>query len=127
MGKFSKRKNVITTYLSISLFLLVLSCIGLFFNEWVIIVDVLICAIFGLFNLLLLISSEEDITSDGPKSSFAIHSFLRYVLMGIGFALSALLVYLTMGKDANNIRYIMVVFAALPYFGTTISYLISAK
>lgn len=125
--RFAKRKNTILTYIGISLFLIALSCISLFFNEWVLIPCVAICSLFGLFNTLLLILSEQDVSSNGPKGTLALFPILRYISMTLGIVISALLIYLTMGKTIQSIRYIMVAIAALPYFGTTISYLLSTK
>lgn len=127
LEKFAKRKSTIITYIVISLFLIALSCISLFFNEWVLIPCVAVCSLFGLFNTLFLISSEQDVGATGPKGTFALFSVFRYISMILGMVISGLLIYLTMGEEIESIRYIMVAIAALPYFGTTLSYLLSTK
>ena len=122
----SRRKKLSLYYLIISLVLILLSCFGLFFNEWVLIVNMAICSLFGYFNLLLFLKSEKDMDKEsGVKSSFALYTFLRYSLMVVGLLLSAVLVYLTMGSEVNNNRYFMVVISALAYLSTSICFLIS--
>ncbi|MDD7736426.1 MAG: hypothetical protein SOW55_06040 [Bacilli bacterium] len=122
----SRRKKLSLYYLIISLVLILLSCFGLFFNEWVLIVNMAICSLFGYFNLLLFLKSEKDMDKEsGVKSSFALYTFLRYSFMVVGLLLSAVLVYLTMGSEVNNNRYFMVVISALAYLSTSICFLIS--
>ena len=122
----SRRKKLSLYYLIISLVLILLSCFGLFFNEWVLIVNMAICSSFGYFNLLLFLKSEKDMDKEsGVKSSFALYTFLRYSFMVVGLLLSAVLVYLTMGSEVNNNRYFMVVISALAYLSTSICFLIS--
>ncbi len=122
----SRRKKLSLYYLIISLVLILLSCFGLFFNEWVLIVNMAICSLFGYFNLLLFLKSEKDMDKEsGVKSSFALYTFLRYSFMVVGLLLSTVLVYLTMGSEVNNNRYFMVVISALAYLSTSICFLIS--
>lgn len=122
----SRRKKLSLYYLIISLVLILLSCFGLFFNEWVLIVNMAICSLFGYFNLLLFLKSEKDMDKESEvKSSFALYTFLRYSFMVVGLLLSAVLVYLTMGSEVNNNRYFMVVISALAYLSTSICFLIS--
>ena len=122
----SRRKKLSLYYLIISLVLILLSCFGLFFNEWVLIVNMAICSLFGYFNLLLFFKSENDMDKEsGVKSSFALYTFLRYSFMVVGLLLSAVLVYLTMGSEVNNNRYFMVVISALAYLSTSVCFLIA--
>ena len=122
----SRRKKLSLYYLIISLVLILLSCFGLFFNEWVLIVNMAICSLFGYFNLLLFLKSEKDMDKEsGVKSSFALYTFLRYSFMVVGLLLSAVLVYLTMGSEVNNNRYFMVVISALAYLSTSVCFLIA--
>ena len=122
----SRRKKLSLYYLIISLVLILLSCFGLFFNEWVLIVNMAICSLFGYFNLLLFLKSEKDMDKEsGVKTSFALYTFLRYVFMIAGLLISALLVYLTMGDEPNKYRFFMVVISALAYLSTSVCFLIA--
>ena len=123
---FSRMKKLSLYYLIISLVLVLLSCIGLFFNEWVLVVNMAICLVFGYFNLLLFLKSEKDMDKEsGVKSSFSLYTFLRYVFMVAGLLISALLVYLTMGDEPNKYRFFMVVISALAYLSTSVCFLIA--
>ena len=123
---FSRMKKLSLYYLIISLVLVLLSCIGLFFNEWVLVVNMAICLVFGYFNLLLFLKSEKDMDKEsGVKTSFALYTFLRYVFMVAGLLISALLVYLTMGDEPNKYRFLMVVISALAYLSTSVCFLIA--
>lgn len=123
---FSRMKKLSLYYLIISLVLVLLSCIGLFFNEWVLVVNMAICLVFGYFNLLLFLKSEKDMDKEsGVKTSFALYTFLRYVFMVAGLLISALLVYLTMGDEPNKYRFFMVVISALAYLSTSVCFLIA--
>ena len=123
---FSRMKKLSLYYLIISLVLVLLSCIGLFFNEWVLVVNMAICLVFGYFNLLLFLKSEKDMDKEsGVKTSFALYTFLRYVFMVAGLLISALLVYITMGDEPNKYRFFMVVISALAYLSTSVCFLIA--
>ena len=123
---FSRMKKLSLYYLIISLVLVLLSCIGLFFNEWVLVVNMAICLVFGYFNLLLFLKSEKDMDKEsGVKTSFALYTFLRYVFMVTGLLISAVLVYFTMGDEPNKYRFFMVVISALAYLSTSVCFLIA--
>lgn len=123
---FSRMKKLSLYYLIISLVLVLLSCIGLFFNEWVLVVNMAICLVFGYFNLLLFLKSEKDMDKEsGVKTSFALYTFLRYVFMVAGLLISAVLVYFTMGDEPNKYRFFMVVISALAYLSTSVCFLIA--
>lgn len=119
----SKNKKSIITYSIICAILVGLSTISLAFNEWVVILNMAICSLCGIGNLILLIVSREDITQDGPKVSFALFTLLRYFLMLVGLAISALLVFLTMGEVVNQYRYLTILISAIPFFCMTIALL----
>ncbi len=127
LEKFAKRKSTILTYIIISLFLIALSCVSIFFNEWILIPCVAVCSLFGLINILFLIASEENVGATESNGKFALFSIFRYISMILGMVISGLLIYLTMSEKIELTRYIMIAIAALPYFGTTISYLVSTK
>lgn len=111
---FESQKKVLKANLFICLFLVALSFIGLFFNEYPLILCVLICSSVNILNTFLLIKST-DANPDSIGGRFIVFSILRFVLLLIGLVLSALIIYLTMGENFNSIRYIMVAIGAIPY------------
>lgn len=123
MKTMSRKTKTILTYWVIVLILLLFSLIGLIFKEWVVLAGMFICGVFGFINLLLLLASENFVTVDGVKASFASFIFLRYLMMAIGILLSALLIYFTGGGE-NKYRYLLVIIDAIPYFVTTLSLII---
>ncbi len=108
-------KKIVLTNIIVCLFLILLSCIGLIFNEWVLILCVSICSIVSCINQFLLVKSEDLTTPETNGVYFIIFTFARYFLMVIGFVLSAVIVYFTMPDVINKTRYIMVAIAGIPY------------
>lgn len=107
--------KVIFYYSIVGVVLILLSLIGLAFNEWVIIPIMAISSVCGLVSMVLLIKSSEHVTSEGGKSTFSLFAALRFLVMALGIGLSALFVYLTMGEEVVNMRYFMVVISAAPF------------
>ena len=121
LNKLSRTKKLILIYLSIAILLIGLSCFGLLFGEWTVIVGTAICSVFGLINLFLLMLGEKSVTEQGVQARFALFMILRYVSMALGLVLACLLIHFTMGEEVNKLRYISVIVCALPYFAPTIS------
>lgn len=97
-----------------------LSFIGLIFNEYALIICMLICGLISVVNTFLLLKSGNSKPEEGLGIKFTIFTLLRYILMIIGLVISAVVVYLTMGSEVNKYRYLMVALGALPYLVTPI-------
>lgn len=103
-------KRVIKNYILISIIIVALSFVGLFFNEWIVPVTTFICAIFGSGCLALLLKSDPN------KGNFTIYLVLRYVVMAIGLIASGFIVKYTMPEVIDKNRYFILIASALPYF-----------
>ena len=111
----SYMKKVIFYYSLVGVVLVLLSLIGLAFNEWVLIPIVALSSVCGLLTMVMLVKGSEHVTSEGGKGSFSLFTILRFVLMAISIGLSALFVYLTMGEEADKMRYFLAIFSAVPF------------
>ena len=119
-------RRVLKNYIIIACIFILLSLISLFFNEWILIINIFICSIFGYLTLVLLIKGGEKASDENSRGSMAVYTIIRYVLMIIGLLISALLIKLTMIDD-NSKRYILVAISAIPYFVPTISLLLTKQ
>ena len=117
MFKTKEIKKVIIISSIIYLALILLSLIGLLFNEYSTILCVSICSIISFINTILLLNSS-NVNPDEGVMKFALYTFFRYFLMVLGLFLSGLIVYFTMGEEINKLRYLIVAAGAIPYLIT---------
>ena len=113
-------KKVVLSHALVCSLLVMLSCVGLIFNEWVLIVSMAICGIISTVNSFLLVKSGDLTSPEGTSVYFIIFTFVRFILMIIGFVASALLVHFTMPDDVNKYRYLLVALAGVPYIITPV-------
>lgn len=104
-----------------------LSFVGLVFDEWVIIVNMAVCSILSLGNVILFVVSKSMINENGPQLSFAVFTLLRYLLMIIGLIVSAVLIYVTMPAEVVNLRYLYILGTSLPFVVTVFSLMMENK
>ena len=104
-----------------------LSFVGLVFDEWVIIVNMAVCSILSLGNVILFVVSKSMINENGPQLSFAVFTLLRYLLMIIGLIISAVLIYVTMPAEVVNLRYLYILGTSLPFVVTVFSLMMENK
>ena len=112
---------------AICLVFTMLSFIGLVFGEWVIIVNMAVCSILSLGNVILFVVSKSMINENGPQLSFAVFTLLRYLLMIIGLIVSAVLIYVTMPAEVVNLRYLYILGTSLPFVVTVFSLMMENK
>lgn len=117
----SYTSKVLLAYILSCLVLIALSCFSFLFNEWITPLCVLVCSICGSLNSYLLIKGSSYISANSKQGMFILFTFIRYLMMLIGLISSALIVYFTMGKTVNDLRYLIVAVAALPYLCTSLS------
>ena len=122
-GKYLGRVMVI--YLFVCLGLVLLSLLGLIWNDWEVIVSVVSGSIFGALNLLLLIKSAGGINPDENEkkstiSIFAALGAVRFVFMILALGLPLLIIWLTMPDPVNKVRYYNIIAAGLPFVFTAI-------
>ena len=103
------------------------SLICLVFDEWVIIVNMAVCSILSLGNVILFVVSKSMINENGPQLSFAVFTLLRYLLMIIGLIVSAVLIYVTMPAEVVNLRYLYILGTSLPFVVTVFSLMMENK
>lgn len=131
MSKKNKSYNsrVMTNYIIICLLLIALSCIGLIWNEWTVIVGVSICSILGIILMITLVKSNpnKEEASESDKRKFALFVALRYIIMTIGLVACGFLVKFTMDTPVDKTRYFIIIASALPYFGTSVSLLLTKQ
>ena len=113
--------------LLICLVFTMLSFVGLVFDEWVIIVNMAVCSILSLGNVILFVISKSMINENGPQLSFAVFTLLRYLLMIIGLIISAVLIYVTMPAEVVNLRYLYILGTSLPFVVTVFSLMMENK
>ena len=113
--------------LLICLVFTMLSFVGLVFDEWVIIVNMAVCSILSLGNVILFVISKSMINENGPQLSFAVFTLLRYLLMIIGLIVSAVLIYVTMPQEVVNLRYLYILGTSLPFVVTVFSLMMENK
>lgn len=113
--------------LLICLVFTMLSFVGLVFDEWVIIVNMAVCSILSLGNVILFVVSKSMINENGPQLSFAVFTLLRYLLMIIGLIISAVLIYVTMPAEVVNLRYLYILGTSLPFVVTVFSLMMENK
>ena len=113
--------------LLICLVFTMLSFVGLVFDEWVIIVNMAVCSILSLGNVILFVVSKSMINENGPQLSFAVFTLLRYLLMIIGLIVSAVLIYVTMPAEVVNLRYLYILGTSLPFVVTVFSLMMENK
>ena len=113
--------------LLICLVLTMLSFVGWVFDEWVIIVNMAVCSILSLGNVILFVVSKSMINENGPQLSFAVFTLLRYLLMIIGLIVSAVLIYVTMPAEVVNLRYLYILGTSLPFVVTVFSLMMENK
>lgn len=119
MKAWSKRKKAAVLYGVVSLILIFLSMIGLFFGEWASVAVTSVSVLFGFLNLLIYLHGDGDIAPDGLKASFALHALLRCLVLIAALTVSALIVYFSMDEPAQRVRYSMVLLSALPFLTDT--------
>ena len=117
MFKTKEFKKVIIISSIIYIVIILLSLIGLLFNEYSIVICVSLCSIVSFLNTILLLKSS-NVNPDEGVMKFALYTFLRYFLMVLGLFLSGLIVYLTKGEEINKLRYLIVAAGAIPYLIT---------
>lgn len=125
LKKLSYNQRVLVTYAIFCLVAIALSCIGLIFNEWVIICSVATCSVFGFINAFFLLKSSTKSAFESGKSTFLLFTLLRYVLLACGILLSALYVYLTNEGPDDKYRYLFVIVGAIPFFLTSFAIMIN--
>lgn len=113
--------------LLICLVFTMLSFVGLVFDEWVIIVNMAVCSILSLGNVIFFVVSKSMINENGPQLSFAVFTLLRYLLMIIGLIISAVLIYVTMPQEVVNLRYLYILGTSLPFVVTVFSLMMENK
>ena len=109
MSKSLKKKSIVYGILSIVCILL--SLISLAFNEWVLIPSMVITSLFG--YLVLFIYYIEGKSTD--TKMYLVYIFVRYIVMAIGLVICCFLIKFTMGEEIVKQRYLMTLFAAIPY------------
>ena len=102
----------------------ILSFISLFFNEWVIILNMAICSLLSLGNVVLFIISKKIINENRHQLSFALFTLLRYLLMIVGLAFSAVMIMITMPSEVDNLRYLFILITSLPFVATVFSLMV---
>lgn len=117
MFKTKEFKKVIIISSIIYIVIILLSLIGLLFNEYSIIICVSLCSIVSFLNIFLLLKSS-NVNPDEGAVKFVLFTFIRYLLMILGLFISGLIVYLTMGEEINKTRYLIVAAGAIPYLIT---------
>ena len=117
MFKTKEFKKVIIISSIIYIVIILLSLIGLLFNEYSIVICVSLFSIVSFLNTILLLKSS-NVNPDEGVMKFALYTFLRYFLMVLGLFLSGLIVYFTMGEEINKLRYLIVAAGAIPYLIT---------
>lgn len=117
MFKTKEFKKVIIISSIIYIVIILLSLIGLLFNEYSIIICVSLCSIVSFLNIFLLLKSSNVNPNEGAVK-FVLFTFIRYLLMVLGLFISGLIVYLTMGEEINKTRYLIVAVGAIPYLIT---------
>lgn len=117
MFKTKEFKKVMIVSSIIYISLILLSFIGLIFNEYSVVLSVSICSIISFINTMLLLKSS-NVNPDEGVIKFALFTFLRYFLMVLGLFLSGLIVYFTMGEEVNKFRYLIIAVGAISYLIT---------
>lgn len=113
-------KKVVLVNALVCIVLFLLSFLGLIFNEWPLILCMAICGIVSTINSFLLVKSGSLTSPEGTSVYFIIFTFVRFLLMIIGFVASALIIYFTMQETINSYRYLLVAIGGLPYIITPI-------
>ena len=114
MFKTKEFKKVIIISSIIYIVIILLSLIGLLFNEYSIIICVSLCSIVSFLNTILLLKSS-NVNPDEGAAKFVLFTFIRYLLMVLGLFISGLIVYLTMSEEINKTRYLIVAAGASLY------------
>ena len=104
MFKTKEFKKVIIISSIIYIVIILLSLIGLLFNEYSIIICVSLCSIVSFLNIFLLLKSS-NVNPDEGAVKFVLFTFIRYLLMVLGLFISGLIVYLTMGEEINQVQF----------------------
>ena len=56
--------------------------------------------------------------------SFALFTLLRYLLMIVGLAFSAVMIMITMPSEVDNLRYLFILITSLPFVATVFSLMV---
>ena len=107
-------KKVVLVNALVCIVLVFLSFLGLIFNEWPLILCMAICGIVSTINSFLLVKSGSLTSPEGTSVYFIIFTFVRFLLMIIGFVASALIIYFTMQETINSYRYLIVSYIITP-------------
>ncbi len=117
MKKLSYLSKSLLLYLAICGVLLILSLIGLFFNNYYLVTCFAIGSVCGFINLFLLIKSSEGIDPDAKKSQMVMlvgGNFVRFIVMFLAVGLSALVIYLT-NVEKEKLDYLNIIASGVPF------------
>ena len=112
-------KRVMLAYAIVSAVALSLSCLG-FISSYISFFPLLVTSIaflFGFFYLLLLLKSidEKGEGHEATLTSAMLSNVLRFVIMGVGAALSAVAIYfIPKNGEMNNYMFLLLLINGLP-------------
>jgi hypothetical protein len=119
------QKKTLIVYSVICAAVVLLSCLGLIWGDWEIILCAACGGVFGVLNLFLLFKSSAFISPDKNASStgsFAVIAVFRALLMIAGIGVPALIIFLTKTDASNQYRYLNILMAAFQFtLGTVIT------
>lgn len=115
----STNKRVMLAYAIVSAVALSLSCLG-FISSYISFFPLLVTSIaflFGFFYLLLLLKSidEKGKGQETTLTSAMLSNVIRFVIMGVGVALSAVAIYfIPKNGEMNNYMFLLLLINGLP-------------
>lgn len=117
-------KKLLTSYFLIGLGLLALSCLGLIWNDWEIIVAVASGYVLGGVNFFFLLKSSTAVnlinnTGHGTAAFMGLTG-LRSLLALIAILIPTLAIYFTGTADSSSLRYLNILGAGLPFIVTAL-------
>ena len=114
MSKLSYKVKAYLIQLIISVVLILLSLIGLFFGVWELVMSVGISSVFAFGYLFVMFVGMKNVTTDTSKSlGFLVSTVVRFLIAAIGILLPALIIKLT--DNGDKLRFLNVIAATIPF------------
>ena len=122
MSKLGYKAKAYLFQLIISVAIVLISLIGLFFGIWELVMSTGIASVFAFIYLFFMIWGANGISVNTSKSAkFLISTLIRFIIAAIGILIPALIIRLTEGAEPNKLRYLNVIAATIPFLLVNLS------
>ncbi len=121
-SKYLYEKRTIIVYFITTVLLVGLSCIGLIWGDWEVIMSMGFGVVFGFLNLLSLLHSSTVLGRRGDSSTkSSIYGFagVRQLIMLLAIGAPALIIYFTKKDTDSNLRFLNILAAGVPFIACT--------